>query len=58
MVDEPWDLVEVKKKKKKSFSNNYFTLQEIKKNTIEISDVEFFFFFPSNQLEHWKLILY
>lgn len=52
MVDEPWDLVEVKKKKKKSFSNNYFTLQEIKKNTIEISDVEFFFFFPSNQLEH------
>ena len=49
MVDEPWDLVEVKKKK--SFSNNYFTLQEIKKILLKFLTLNFFFF-PSNQLEH------
>lgn len=42
MVDEPWDLVEVKKKK--SFSNNYFTLQEIKKLLLKFLTLNFFFF--------------
>ncbi len=42
MVDEPWDLVEVKKKK--SFSNNYFTLQEIKKILLKFLTLNFFFF--------------